>query len=332
MFWEWTTFVGFVIGAFIGSFLNVVIYRLPRQMSLIAPPSHCPNCGHSLSVLDLVPLLSFLFFRARCRYCGAKISWRYFVVELVTANVWGALWWKYLVVDSDPVGFLVFASASSALIAVFFIDLVTFTIPDSLNIFLLFLGIAYNVWLKVEGSKEAFALIGDWNVFSSLIGALLGGLTFFIVAFADAMGHGDIKLARGIGALLFFPTEFIAFGLSIALGALLGGVSLLFSSKPTSENDGEFEEVPEPIGSLLKCGIGYVFWLDVIGLFFPAFDRWWFGVQEETEEETSEDWVPGPTTIPFGPYLAMSAVLTFLFQEHLQELIRRYWIWVTGGQ
>ncbi|HWP30964.1 MAG TPA: prepilin peptidase [Fimbriimonadales bacterium] len=339
MFWEWTSLVGFIIGAFIGSFLNVVIYRLPRKMSLIAPSSHCPHCNHPLGVLDLVPLLSFLVFRARCRYCKAKISWRYFVVEFITAIVWGALWWKYLVAASDPIGFVAFALASSALIAVLFIDLATFTIPDSLNVFLLLVGIAYNVWLWLDGSASAFTLIGGWNVPSSIVGAFFGGLIFFVVALAgrivfrkDAMGHGDIKLARGIGALLFFPAEFLAFGLSIALGALLGGLLLLLSPKETVEVEGEeVPEPPEPIGSLMKCGIGYVFGLDVIGFFFSKFDRWWFGVQEEAEGEESEDWVPGPTTIPFGPYLAMSAILTILFEEQMLGLVRRYWDWVMGG-
>lgn len=339
MFWEWTSLVGFIIGAFIGSFLNVVIYRLPRRMSLVAPPSHCPHCNHPLGVLDLIPLLSFLIFRARCRYCAGKISWRYFLVELITAGVWGALWWKYLVVASAPGAFIAFALASSALIAVLFIDLATFTIPDSLNIFLLFVGIAYNVGLGLDGEANAFTIIGVWNVPSSIVGAFFGGLIFFIVALTgrvvfrkDAMGHGDIKLARGIGALLFFPVEFIAFGLSIALGALLGGLLLLFSPKENEKQGSEeFQEAPEPISSLMKCGIGYVFGLDVLGFFFPKFDRWWFGVQEEVEGEESEDWMPGPTTIPFGPYLAMSAILTLLFKEQMLNLIKKYWDWVMGG-
>ncbi|MEI6513355.1 MAG: prepilin peptidase, partial [bacterium] len=84
----WSLFVPFIFGSVVGSFLNVLVWRLPRHESIVSPPSHCPKCEHRLGPLDLVPLLSILFLRARCRYCKAPFSWRYFVVELVTALLW----------------------------------------------------------------------------------------------------------------------------------------------------------------------------------------------------------------------------------------------------
>ncbi|MCS6829495.1 MAG: prepilin peptidase, partial [bacterium] len=76
--------VVFIYGAVVGSFLNVLIYRLPRGLSIVKPRSHCPSCKTELHARDLIPLLSFLWQRAKCRYCGARISWRYFWVELTT--------------------------------------------------------------------------------------------------------------------------------------------------------------------------------------------------------------------------------------------------------
>jgi len=74
----------FVVGAVVGSFLNVVIYRLPRNESIAFPPSHCPKCNHKLAPWDLIPILSYLFLEGRCRYCGEPISWQYPVVETIT--------------------------------------------------------------------------------------------------------------------------------------------------------------------------------------------------------------------------------------------------------
>ncbi len=76
--------IAFVYGTVVGSFLNVCIYRLPEERSIVNPPSHCPNCDTRLKAVDLIPLLSFLFLGRKCRYCGAPISWRYFTVELIT--------------------------------------------------------------------------------------------------------------------------------------------------------------------------------------------------------------------------------------------------------
>src|SRR4051794_20730803 len=92
--WFWAA-VFFVYGAIVGSFLNVCVWRMPRGESLWQPPSHCPKCNRRLGVLDLVPMLSQVFLRGRCRTCREKISWRYFLVELATALIFLGLFYRY---------------------------------------------------------------------------------------------------------------------------------------------------------------------------------------------------------------------------------------------
>src|SRR5262245_7978022 len=102
-FWTcYWAFVAFVFGAVTGSFLNVCIWRLPRNESLSDPPSHCPNCQHRLAFFpDMVPLLSQLWYRSRCRHCGQRFSWRYFWVELFTAVVFTAIYIRYVPFGPD---------------------------------------------------------------------------------------------------------------------------------------------------------------------------------------------------------------------------------------
>jgi leader peptidase (prepilin peptidase)/N-methyltransferase len=132
----------FGYGAIVGSFLNVLIYRMPLNMSVSKPPSHCPRCNTLLRFWDNIPLFAFLSLGGKCRYCRAPISWRYFGVELLTACLWTALF--YRIADKSSlswVDFLAQALFVSVLIAVIFIDLDHFIIPDELNWF----GIAFGV-------------------------------------------------------------------------------------------------------------------------------------------------------------------------------------------
>lgn len=337
MFPTYSVVIAFFIGAALGSFLNVVIYRLPRNMSLAQPPSHCPNCKHRLGVLDLFPLISFLISGARCRYCKSKISWRYFFVEALTGTIAAALWWKLLIAGEDPIRFCVLLAFACLLVACIFIDLYHYIIPDTINALILILGLGYNAWLIAAGAEAGWV---EWSGFllpSSVAGAITGVGLFWGIAFLgrlafrkDAMGHGDIKLARGIGAVLFPTVALLGFGLAVVVGAILGGVQVLFRSKQEDDHSEDIQpEEPEPIPSLLRCGIGYLFAIDVVALFFPKLDNWWFGesVGEEFEEE--EDWQPGITTIPFGPYLALGAILAAIFDQQLLQLVQDYWSWTT---
>lgn len=346
MFPLWSLALGFLIGAAIGSFLNVVIYRLPRGMSLAQPPSHCPNCSHRLGPADLFPIFSFLLSGSKCRHCTTPISWRYFWVEVLTGSLWAGLWVQLLVNGWNPVLFVGLALFASALVAAIFIDLFHFIIPDSLNAFLLFVGLGYNVWQILSGSSGAWINVGGVNIPGSIVGALVGvGVLWGIALFGrvllgqDAMGHGDIKLARGIGAMLLPQGALMSFGVAIAAGAFFGGIAFLINrqkagSKEKTEVEGEGElglEEPESVGSLVKCGLGYALAIDVLGLFSPKIEQKWFGDAPQSEESEEDDWQPGITTIPFGPSLALGALVVCFFESPLRHWVEVYWKWATGG-
>jgi leader peptidase (prepilin peptidase)/N-methyltransferase len=337
---------GFWIGAMIGSFLNVVIYRMPRGRSLSEPKySFCPSCKHRLEIPDLVPLLSWLVLRGRCRHCGAKVSSRYFVVEFITAAIFSGIWWQYLVTGDDVGKAIAYAAAAGTLVAVIFIDWELYIIPDQINAFLLAVGIAYNIYLFVVHSPLAMT----WGIPSSLAGAIVGvGLLWGItllgrLAFGkDAMGHGDIKMARGIGAVLFPAVAVMSFALAILLGAVLGIVQVLARQRAEAKHSGadvtdeaeDSDYAPESIGSILKCGIGYFLWLDAIGLFFPKFYIRYFGEDPFepviTPESEGEDVDVERTMIPFGPYLALGAIVATLFEAQLRGGLESYWKWAVG--
>lgn len=355
MFPEWTMVVGLWLGATIGSFLNVVVYRMPRGLSLGDPKnSFCPSCKHQLGVADLVPLLSWLAQRGRCRYCGARISPRYFVVELITGIIWAAIWWQYFVAGRDPAKAIAYGAASAALVAIIFIDLEFYIIPDQVNAFLLFVGLSYNGYLYYAHAPNA----ATWGIPSSVLGWVAGvGIIWLITLFGriafgkDAMGHGDIKMARGIGAVLFAPVALISFGLAVALGAVLGIVQVLARSakerhatggadladeEPSSVGEDETPPYqPESIGSILKCGLGYLLCIDVIGLFYLKLYLAWFGenpfepVIDAEGEQT--DFEIEPTMIPFGPYLALGAIVATVFETQLRVGVENYWRWAAGG-
>ena len=256
-------------------------------------------------------------------------------MELLTAITWSVFWWQNLVVGSDPVRFVALAAFATTLIACIFIDLYHYIIPDSLNAILLFIGLVYNGWLLTQG--RGWTVVGGVSIPAAIVGALTGIAVLWGIAFLgrvifrkDAMGHGDIKLARGIGAVLFAGPALLSFGVAVVVGALLGVVQILARSKAEDqkEEDGESGEEAESIGGLVKAGIGYVLLVDVVALFVPSVERKWFGdAAGEVEEE--DDWKPGFTTIPFGPYLALGALLVAMFGPTFFAWLNAYWNWAT---
>lgn len=192
--WGWFWYlVVFGYGAIVGSFLNVLVYRMPLGMNVSRPASHCPHCNHYLSRLDNIPLLSFLFLGARCRYCRAPISWRYFGVELLTGSLWVTLFWR-LSGDTGVswINYVACALFASVLIALIFIDLDHFFVPDELNWVGLALGVGRDVlclllaWWSGYGlaeTREQFTYFG-WLP-RSVVGALVyGGLLLAVSFFA----------------------------------------------------------------------------------------------------------------------------------------------------
>jgi len=231
--------VAFLYGAVVGSFLNVCIWRIPREESLVKPPSHCPECDTHLRARDLIPLLSFLVSGRRCRYCGAPISWRYFVVELVSALLFVTLYLRL----GWSVEFFVYALFGSALIVALFVDLDHFIIPDQVIALGIVVGLLHNIWQYVSG--------GEWLVRprvpgtdiivplpASIAGMLVCAAIFYMIAVLsakafkkEAMGAGDIKLAAAIGANLPLPQALLSFFIAVALGSVIGITLMILRKK-----------------------------------------------------------------------------------------------------
>jgi leader peptidase (prepilin peptidase)/N-methyltransferase len=241
-FWAVSTFL---FGAVVGSFLNVVIYRIPEGRSIVYPASRCPECGNDIRVYDNIPIISFFLLRGNCRDCGGKISYRYPLIEFATACLSLSLYKKFGI---SPV-FLIFFLFCCAMIVVFWIDLDHMIIPDviSLN------GIAIGVIVSMAG------LLPEMNFKVSLMGALFGGVILYAPAViyekvrgSEGLGGGDIKLLAMIGA--FAGMQGVIFVLFFS--SLVGSVVALISMAVK----GSSAKTPIPFGPFLTtAGVLYVF-------------------------------------------------------------------------
>lgn len=207
------TILTFIFGIIIGSFLNVCIYRLPRSLSIVRPPSSCPTCGEPIHAYDNIPILSYLLLKGRCRDCGGAISIRYLAIEFMTGVFFVMLLWLFGFSIELPV-YLLFVSL---LIVISFIDLEFTIIPDILSLGGLIAGLAISFFRPNLG------------IIDSILGVLLGGGVLWAIAFfyelirkREGMGGGDIKLLGMIGA--FCGIQGVVFTLIAGsfVGALVG--------------------------------------------------------------------------------------------------------------
>jgi leader peptidase (prepilin peptidase)/N-methyltransferase len=205
-----------VLGLMVGSFLNVVIWRLPRDESVVRPPSHCPHCDTEIAPYDNIPVLSWILLRGRCRTCRASISARYPLVELASAGLWIAMALRFGESWALP-AYLVLVSA---LLALSLIDLDTFLLPNR---------IVYPLAVLLVILFGAAALLDDAG--GDYVRALLGGLAayaFFLTVHLIAprgMGFGDVKLSFSLGVALgwlSWGTVFLGLFLGFLLGAVIG--------------------------------------------------------------------------------------------------------------
>ena len=222
--------IAFCFGSIIGSFLNVVIYRLPLDRDVVFPPSACGSCGNPLRAYENIPIFSYWLQGGRCRTCGATYSPRYMLVE-----AWIAAWAVYLVSFNHGVlnwPWLYQLTLVALATAVFLTDLDHWIIPDQVNAFGVIFGIVGSIWMPARHDLDFLADFGfDWltgNVASSLLGAIFGYAFFatiqvvgLILAKQEAMGGGDVKYAAALGAFLGWQLSFMAFLLSFLLGALI---------------------------------------------------------------------------------------------------------------
>jgi len=244
------TFV--VAGLLIGSFLNVVIARLPEGRSLVRPGSACPGCGAAIVWYDNVPVVSFVALRGRCRACAMPIPWRYPVVEAVTGALFGAA----ALVLGATLHAVVACALLAALVAITMIDLERHIIPDVISLPGTLAGVLANLATGRVSWKE------------SLVGVVVGGGAFLTIALVgswlagqDAMGGGDIKLAAMLGAFLGWKVLLF----SLFVSALGGGIlaAALMGSGLRGRKD------PLPFGPFLAAG-------GAIGLFWgERMVRWY---------------------------------------------------------
>lgn len=205
--------VVFLLGAIVGSFLNVCIYRLPQDQSVVSPGSRCGSCGAAVRWFDNLPILSWLILRGRCRSCKASFSIRYPLIELLNGLLWLAVLLRF---GASPTA-LVYALLISALVVVTFIDFDHQIIPDEISLGGILLGFLISFFLPMPG----------WT--ASLLGILLGWGSLALVFYAylwltgrEGMGGGDAKLLAMLGAFLGWQAvPFIIF-VSSLLGSVLG--------------------------------------------------------------------------------------------------------------
>jgi leader peptidase (prepilin peptidase)/N-methyltransferase len=216
-----------VLGLIVGSYLNVLIYRLPLGISTVFPRSRCPHCGTAIRAYDNVPVLSFLLLRGRCRRCGARISWRYPAVEAATAALFLACFLRFGISLQAPVAALFCA----LMLALTMIDYDHMILPDALT----WPGIALGILLQpLVGWTRLWD--GPWGaVAGALLGAALGAglllavwIAWYLWRHEEGMGLGDVKMLAAIGAFLGWKGVLVALFLGALSGAVVGLTLMAF--------------------------------------------------------------------------------------------------------
>lgn len=222
--------VSLVLGLCIGSFLNVIIYRLPLEQSIVHPRSHCPGCARMIAWYDNVPVLSYLFLAAKCRGCQMRISPRYPLVEMLTGVLFVAVYNRFGLEWTT----LVFWVMTAGLVVGTFVDFDHMIIPDSVSIGGMVFGLAASALVpQVHGVQAAAPA-----VIASAIGLGAGFGSLWLVAVAgkwvfkkDAMGFGDVKLLGAIGALLGVSGVVYTVLVSSLVGTIVGIALIAFGGR-----------------------------------------------------------------------------------------------------
>jgi leader peptidase (prepilin peptidase)/N-methyltransferase len=290
----------FAVGACVGSFLNVVIARVPAGRSIVSPPSSCPKCGKPIAWYDNIPLLSWILLRAKCRDCGQPISARYPVVELLTALLLFALWRRF---GASPatVGY---AGLVSALLVLTFIDLDTWLLPHQITWPLLVVGLASPLWNPVVGwSDSAIGAAAGFAVFAAI--ALIGERLLK----KETMGWGDVWLLAGIGAWLGWAALLPVVLLSAVQGSVVGITLLLLGRGPAEKARAEREREEKAAAGALASAAKESAEAAAAQGAASAF------VGVPVQPPPDDDWVPPPHALPYGPFLALGALEFLLARD-----------------
>jgi leader peptidase (prepilin peptidase)/N-methyltransferase len=247
----------FLIGLAIGSFLNVCIYRLPREESIVKPGSHCPNCNKLIRWYDNIPILSYIFLRGKCRYCSWKIPLRYPIVELITAL---ALFFYY---RNFGFSFLLFKYfiLTAVLIIATFTDFKHQIIPDQVSLGFIPVGFIFFIL--------QYYILHQQNFISSIVNSILGIIIGALIIYAtgilgrilfkkESMGIGDVKLMAMIGAFLGYKAVILIYFIAPFFGIFYGLYKRIF-----------YKEEYIPYGPFLAmASIVVIFWQDKILSYF----------------------------------------------------------------
>lgn len=217
----------FSLGLIIGSFLNVCIYRIPREESIVYPPSNCNNCGYNLKAVDLIPVASYLFLKGKCRVCKERISLRYPIIEVVNAIMYVILFLKF----GFTISFFKYCILSSLLLVIGIIDNDTKEVYSSTTLFglatgFIFIGLDY--WFNGA------------NIGNFIIGGIIGFLViYFIVILTRGMGEGDADIAGICGLFIGWKGIILTLFLAFVIGGVRG-TYLLLSKKGNKKTEMAF--------------------------------------------------------------------------------------------
>lgn len=261
-------FLAFLLGLLLGSFLNVCIHRWPREESVVQPRSCCPQCHAPIAWYDNVPLLSYLLLRARCRRCGALISIRYPLVELLTGVLYAVIAARY---GLDPMAFKV-ALFGSMMLVLFFTDLAEFILPDEITIGGVVLGLALSVFLPLDGGPATLLFVlsntvaprwlvslADAASSALILGGflLLVGEAYYRLRKVEGLGLGDVKMVAMMAAFWGISQTVLILVLSSLIGAVTGILIVVIGRKQW--------HYALPFGSYLAAtGIVVTLWGDAI--------------------------------------------------------------------
>jgi len=264
----------FLFGLAVGSFLNCIIYRLEKNESFLKGRSYCPHCKHILAWQDLIPILSFLILRGKCRYCGKRISLQYPLVELATGILFFSIFYSTFQHSNIPtlqqfIQFFYLSIVSCFLIIIFVYDLKHYLIPD--NVIYPAIAIAFiyqiisNFQFPISITNFQFQITNFYFSILSALGAAAFFLLIFLVSRGKWIGFGDVKLGFLMGLFLGFPKILVALFFAYLIGAIIG-IGLVLAKKKTLKSE-------VPFGPFLVTGTFIsLFWGNIlIGWYISLF-------------------------------------------------------------
>jgi leader peptidase (prepilin peptidase)/N-methyltransferase len=305
--WLYIYIVVFIGGLCAGSYMNVLIYRLPRGINTVKGRSFCPDCGHTLHWYDLFPLFSFIFLGGRCRYCRAPISPRYAAIELLNALLWVAYAHKFML---NPITMAAHFIFGSALICIIFIDAKHMLIFDRFNVAIALAGVMIAadkyIYENLQHHHEPFPQ--DVTVIDRLIGAVCISGLFYLIALLSRgryMGGGDIKLTAAAGLVLGWKNMLgvlviASFAGSVCSLTLMAIDKLRAGRESAGNTPAENPGTSDTESAVLKSDSGQ--------------DG---GLEADSGQDDGEPDMPAGHVVPFGPYLAGAMILMSFYGNEI---------------